>query len=196
MKLYAESPGMRSRQLIRDGIVVGWILLWVSLGALVYGVIVTVAEPVAAIGRGSDRLADSFDDVGDRINSVPVVGDSLEGPFRSAAGASRDLEAEAGRQRDAIRRAAFWISFLAALAPISVILLPYLAFRVRWIREATAAASLRVDADDLYVFALRALTNRPLRELRKVVPDPGAAVAGGDYEALAGLELRRLGLRT
>ena len=194
MKLYAESPAMRSRQLVRDGLVLGWVLLWIALGATVYQVVAAVSEPAAAIGRGGERLAASFDEIGDDIDSVPVVGGSLEGPFRSAAEAGRDLQAEAEQQRDAIRAAALLVSSLTALAAISVILVPYLAARLRWAREAGAAAALRDGGVDLRLFAFRAVANRPLRELRRVVPDPSAALAEGDYDALAGLELRRLGL--
>ena len=194
MKLYAESPGMRSRQIVRDAAVLGWIVLWILLGLTVYRVVAAVSEPAAAVGRGGERLAESFDEVGDDIDSVPVVGDSLEGPFRSAADAGRDLQAEAEQQRDAIRTAALLVSSLTALAAISAIVLPYLAVRLRWAREATAAVALRDEGVDLRLFAFRAVANRPLRELRRVVPDPAEALAAGDYDALANLELQRLGL--
>jgi len=39
------------------------------------------------------------------------------------------------------------------------------------------------------------VANRPLRELRRVTPDPAGALRAGEYEALADLELRALGLR-
>ena len=106
MKLYAESPAMRSRQLARDGAVLAWVLLWIFLGAVVYQVVAAVSEPAAAVGRGGERLAASFDEIGDDIDSVPVVGGSLEGPFRSAAESSRDLQAEAKQQREPIRNGA------------------------------------------------------------------------------------------
>jgi hypothetical protein len=48
---------------------------------------------------------------------------------------------------------------------------------------------------DLELFALRALANRPLRELYRVTPDPAGALRAGDYAGLAALELRSLGLR-
>ena len=195
MKLYAESQAMRSRQLARDGAVLGWVVLWIVLGISVYGLVAAVSEPAAAIGRGGERLAASFDQIGNDIDSVPVVGGSLEAPFRSAAEASRDLQAEAEQQRDAIRTAALLVSTLTALAAISVIVIPYLAARLRWAREATAAVALRDGSVDLRLFAFRAVANRPLRDLRRVVSDPSAALANGDYEALAALELRRLGLR-
>jgi hypothetical protein len=62
-------------------------------------------------------------------------------------------------------------------------------------REAGAAADLRIDADDLRLFALRAVANAPLHVLRRATPDPAAALERGDDDALAGIELERLGLR-
>jgi hypothetical protein len=58
------------------------------------------------------------------------------------------------------------------------------------------AARLRDDRADLHLFALRAVANRPLRQLHRVTPDPAGALAAGDYEGLAALELNALGLKT
>ena len=61
--------------------------------------------------------------------------------------------------------------------------------------EATAARAIRESAADLHLFALRAVANRPLSELRRVTPDPAGALMSGDVEDLARLELAALGLR-
>ncbi|HZD02256.1 MAG TPA: hypothetical protein VFA46_19315 [Actinomycetes bacterium] len=69
--------------------------------------------------------------------------------------------------------------------------------RVRWIREASAASHLRRDAAATYLglLAIRAVANRPLRQLRQASLDPIADLRRGDYQALAAVELRALGLR-
>ena len=87
-----------------------------------------------------------------------------------------------------------WLGACIAAIPIGYVLLKYVPDRVRWVREATAAERIRLDADDLQIFALRAAVNRPLWELRAATPDPGGALAAGDYAALAQLELHSLGL--
>jgi hypothetical protein len=195
VKLYADAPFFRSRQILLDAVVALWIVLWVALGFLVHDVVAYLAKPAEAVSRSTDRLADSFDELGDSARGVPVVGDQLEEPFRSAADASREVAARGEDQRDATLRVALVLSLLISIGPVIAILLPYVLYRSRWLREANAALGLRVDADDLYLFALRAVAKRPLRELRKVTRDPAAALAAGDYEALASLELKRLGLR-
>jgi hypothetical protein len=52
-----------------------------------------------------------------------------------------------------------------------------------------------MDGADLELFAIRAVANRPLRELRRVSADPAGALRAGEHHALADLELRALGLR-
>jgi hypothetical protein len=70
--------------------------------------------------------------------------------------------------------------------------------RVRWIRRATAAVGLREGTAGRDLLALRALATQPLRRLAAIDPDPVGAWRSGDestVEALARLELRRLGVR-
>ena len=196
MKLYAETPGKRTRQILQDAVIVAWVLLWALFGTIAHDVVAKLAEPAASIARQSDSLGDSLADVSDEIDGVPLVGGALEEPFSSASRAAAGVASESREQRDRFLTAALWIGLFIALAPIGAGVLLYVPFRLVWIREATAADKIRVDADDLYLFALRAVTNRPLSELRKATPDPGAALASGNYEPLARLELEQLGLKT
>ena len=99
-------------------------------------------------------------------------------------------------QQEVVQDLATWLGVLLALIPISYVAYRYLPDRWRWIREAGAASMLRIDAADLQLFALRAIARQPLYELRRATPDPAAALAQGDYEPLASLELASLGLKT
>ena len=195
MKLYAETPRRRTRQLVQDSVVAGWIVLWVFFGMVTHDVVARLAGPATRVAQSSESLSDSMASVSDTIDEVPLVGGALEEPFSSASRASASVAAESRAQKDLFLRAALWLGLFIALAPIGAVLLTYLPYRWRWVREATAADRLRLDSDDLYLFALRAIAKRPLSELRKASPDPGAALVSGDYEALARLELEQLGLR-
>lgn len=195
MKIYAETTGKRTRQLIQDGILVGWILVWILFGSVAHDVVAKLAEPAASVARSSDSLSDSLADISDEVDGVPVVGGALEEPFSSSSRAAAAVARESREQRALFLTAALWIGLFIAVGPIALSLLLYLPFRIRWIRQATAADRIRLDADDLYLFALRAVANRPFTELRKATPDPGAALAAGDYAALARLELEQLGLK-
>jgi hypothetical protein len=195
MKIYAETPRKRTRQIIQDAILLGWILLWVLFGSVAHDVVAKLAEPAASVARSSDSLSDSLADISDEVDGVPVVGGALEEPFSSSSRAAAAVARESREQRKLFLTAALWIGLFIAVGPIALSLLLYLPFRIRWVRQATAADRIRLDADDLYLFALRAVANRPFTELRKATPDPGAALAAGDYAALARLELEQLGLK-
>jgi hypothetical protein len=69
--------------------------------------------------------------------------------------------------------------------------------RWRFSREATAGARFIDAAEDLDLFALRALTRQPMYVLAKISDDPAGAWRARDREvvnALAELELRDCGL--
>lgn len=195
MKLYAETPRKRTRQIIQDAILLGWILIWAMFGMVAHDVVAKLAEPAASVARNSDSLSDSLQEISDKVDGVPVVGGALEEPFSSSSRAAAAVARESREQRELFLTAALWIGLFIAVGPIALSLLLYLPFRIRWVRQATAADRIRLDADDLYLFALRAVANRPFTELRKATPDPGAALAAGDYAALARLELEQLGLK-
>ena len=196
MKLYAETSRLRTRQILQDALLLLWIGLWVLFGSIAHDVVAKLAEPAASVARNSDSLSGSLAEISDQVDGVPVVGGALEEPFSSSSRAAAAVAGESREQRDLFLAAAFWIGLFIALGPIVGGSIVYLPLRYRWISEATAADRIRVDADDLYLFALRAVTSRSLSELRKATPDPGAAIAAGDYEPLARLELERLGLET
>ncbi|MBW3594069.1 MAG: hypothetical protein KY391_00715 [Actinobacteria bacterium] len=195
MKLYAETRRLRTRQIALDVTVFLWTLVWIWLGMFAHDVIAELAEPAQAIARNSGSLAASLYEISDTLDETPLVGGALEEPFTSAGDSAQALANESREQHANFLRTALWIGLLIAIAPIAAALLRYLPDRWRWVQEATAATQIRLDADDLYLFALRAVANRPLSELRKATPDPGAALASGDYDTLARLELEQIGLR-
>ncbi len=84
---------------------------------------------------------------------------------------------------------------LVTFLGVAAIFITYVPQRIAWVREANAAARLRGSSADLRIFAYRALASRPLTLLRRAVPDPAAALAAEEFDALATVELEALGLR-
>ena len=199
MKLYADTAGRRGWQLVTDLFVVAWLAFWIWLATKIFGLVLKLGVPGQKLAGAGDGMADGLGEAGQKVHRVPVAGDSLAGPFTKAAAAARSL-ADAGRdEQHAIRQLAWVLVLLLLAIPVAIVLLGWLPRRIRWIRRASAAAGWRGDGGagrDL--LALRALATQPLRRLSKVDDDPVAAWRQGDPEvvaALAGLELRRLGLR-
>lgn len=197
MKLYADRPRRILAQLLGDLAALGWTVLWVRLGVAVHDAVLALAVPGRKLADAGGALERNLRSAGETASGVPVVGDELRGPFDAAAGAGGSL-AEAGRDQQAlVGDLAPLLTALTVVVPLTLALW-WLARRVRWVREATAARTLLAGGADATLFALRALAAQPLPRLRKVAADPWAGWRDGDPEivaALAALELGGLGIR-
>jgi len=195
VKLYAETPGLRARQLLGDLATLAWTAGWVAAGLALYRLVERLAVPGARVEQAGSGFAGDVAEIQDKIGQVPVVGDQLQGPFGRLAGTGRTLAEAGATQQEVVHQLALWLGVVVAAVPVVTLLLVWLPRRVAWSREAGAASRLRLDGAALELFAIRAVANRPLRALRRVTPDPAGALRAGEHEALADLELRSLGLR-
>ena len=195
MRLYAETAGLRARQLLVDLATLAWTVAWVWAGVTLYRLVEKLAVPGARLEQAGGGFAGDVAEIQQKVGRVPVVGGELQGPFGRLAGVGQTLADAGATQQQVVHQLALWLGVLVAAVPIVALLLAWLPRRVAWAREAGAASRLRLAGADLELFALRAVANRPLRQLHRVTPDPAGALRAGDYEALADLELRALGLR-
>ena len=197
MKLYADATPRFAAQVAADFGVLCWVLLCVWLGTVVHDGIEVLADPGDRIAAAAADLSGSLSDAGDALDGTPVVGDQVAAPFGSASDASAALGDAGGSEAEAARRLAFWAGVLTALVPIVLVGRRYVPWRVRFLRDATAADRvLRGDAD-LELFAWRAVTTMPLHRVARVSDDPVGAIRRGEADVvrrLAALELGRLGL--
>jgi hypothetical protein len=192
--LYAEISQTRHRQVVWDAVVVAWTVLWVVLGMQLHDLVTVLAVPGDAlsdvgtsIASGAERLAGALDD-------APLLGGGIAAPFTALGDAGEDLAGVGASTRRAAHRLALWLSIVVAGVAIAVVTVPFVAWRLRWSRRATAAARLRSDPGTARVLALRAVLSRPLHELQGISADPLRDVEERP-QALAALELRELGLR-
>jgi hypothetical protein len=195
VKLYAETAGLRARQLLRDLGVVVWVVAWVAAGVALYRLVERLAAPGARVEQAGGSFATDVAEIQQKVGRLPVVGGELQDPFGRLAGVGRTLADVGATQQEVVHQLALWLGVVVAAVPVVALLLVWLPRRVAWSREAGAASRLRRDRADLELFAIRALANRPLRELHRATPDPAGALRAGQFEALADLELRALGLR-
>jgi hypothetical protein len=195
VKLYAETAGLRARQVLGDLAVVAWTAAWVWAGVTLYRLVEKLAVPGARLEQAGGGFAGDVAEIQQKVGRIPVVGGELQGPFGRLAGVGQTLADAGSTQQQVVHQLALWLGVLVAAVPIVALLLAWLPRRVAWAREAGAASRLRLAGADLELFALRAVANRPLRQLHRVTPDPAGALRAGNYEALADLELRSLGLR-
>jgi hypothetical protein len=195
VRLYAETAGLRARQLLGDLAVLAWMAAWVAAGIALYRLVEKLAVPGQRVEQAGSTFAGNVAEIQQTIGRVPVVGDQLQAPFGRLAGTGQTLADAGVTQQEVVHQLALWLGVAVAAVPVVALLLAWLPGRVSWVREAGAASRLRLDGADLELFAIRAVANRPLRQLHRVSPDPAGDLRAGEYEALADLELRALGLR-
>jgi hypothetical protein len=199
VRIYADRYPTFLRQVFTDLLVIAWIYFWVRAALWLHDQVEKLGVPGAKLEGAGSGLADNLADAGGKVGRVPIVGDELTAPFEKAAEAARSL-AEAGRdQQELVGNLALALAVITLLFPIGLVLLGWLPLRIRWIRRASAAASLRSAEAGRDLLALRALATQPLRKLNRIGPDVVEAWRRSDestVDALASLELKALGLKT
>lgn len=196
MKLYAELPSQRYRQVLFDAFAVSWCYLWIRVGMYLNDLV----DKLSAAGRllidaGQD-LENTASSVQGTVVRVPVIGTFLKERFDGLVGVGESLQQSGASQVNTVDTLSMWVGTIAALMPILLALTVWLWRRAGWIRDASAAARLREDSENLYLFALRAISSRPLTDLRtREARDAIRAFHSGDYAPLARMELKQMGLR-
>ena len=195
MRLYAEDRPKAIRQGVGDALLLVWIVVWARIGQHLTDLVDRLGGPGRTIASAGTQLEGGLEGAAGGAGRLPVVGGALEGVFGDAAGAGSTLREAGTTQAEVAHQVAVALGLAVAGLAIAVALIRYLPGRLRWIRDAHSASGLVVGAADLRVFAIRAVANRPLHELRRVSPDPGSDLAAGRFDRLAALELAELGLR-
>ncbi|WP_446216404.1 hypothetical protein [Micromonospora sp. IBHARD004] len=198
MKIYADRFPTALRQLLTDLLVVVWVYAAIRFALWLHDLVQKLAVPGQKLEGAGGGLADNLAEAGGKVGRVPLVGDELTAPFNRAADAARSV-AEAGRdQQELVGQLALALSIAVLVFPLGLVLFGWLPLRVRWMRRAGAAKALATAPAGRDLLALRALAGQPLGRLARIAPDVAEAWRRGDddtVDALAALELRRLGLR-
>jgi hypothetical protein len=199
MKVYAERPWRLTRQIVADLVMAGWSIFWVWAAFWLYHFVQQLAVPGQKLEASGGRMAENLADAGRRVGNVPLIGRPAQAPFDSAADAARGI-AEAGKtQQEVVGDLSTVLGWFTALTPILLALALWIPFRLSWMRAATAAVRVRKRPGGAELLALRALASAPLRRIMDIDEDVVTGWRTGNAEctdALARLELRRLGLRT
>ncbi len=196
LKLYAELPHQRLRQALGDAAVAVWSAIWIRLGMHVHDLVGSLASAGHLLVEAGTDLERNASSVQSSVVRLPVVGSFLKQRFDGLVDVGVSLRQSGESQLETVNSLSLWLGTLVALLPILVVLWMWGTRRVKWVRDASAAVRLRSDPANQYLFALRAVTNRPISDLRSA----GALQAirsfqDGEYGPLAGLELRKMGLR-
>ncbi|MDQ1289971.1 MAG: hypothetical protein QG622_3537 [Actinomycetota bacterium] len=195
---YATRPLRLAVQVTGDLLMLAWTYLWVTVAISVHDLVVALASAGFRLRDGAGGIAGYLRDAGADAARIPVAGDDLAAPLRSAGGAATNV-ANAGQQLgDGVTSVATPLALAVAGAMILPFAVPWLLARWRYARRAGATAVLARTPAGTRLLALRALATAPPRRLTAIDPDPVSAWVRQDdrvIAALAGLELRRAGRR-
>jgi hypothetical protein len=196
--MYADRLPTAVRQIATDLLVVIWVYAWIRAALWLQDQVQKLGVPGQKLEAAGSGIADNLADAGGKVGRVPLVGDDLTAPFTRAADAARGI-AEAGRQQQEAVTTTAWVAAVVTLViPLALVLFGWLPLRVRWMRRAAVAATVRDRPAGMDLLALRALATRPLNELAALGPDIAQSWRAGDpsaVRALAALELKDLGLK-
>lgn len=197
VKLYADLPYRRRRQILVDAFMVLWVILWIMLARGVHSTTMRLAAPGRRLEDAGGSFRDRMLGAGDKVDDLPLVEDRLATPLREVSTVGGDIADAGAGLVSAVERLALVSALATALIPIIVVGAVWLALRLRWIRQATTVQRLIDSQADVDLFALRALTRRPMTALARISDDPAGAWRRGDPQVireLAGLELADAGL--
>ncbi|MFB7510349.1 hypothetical protein [Streptomyces broussonetiae] len=200
MRLYAQTPARRSRQVVADLVALALIAVAVAFALTVHGVIMRLAEPGRQAQNAGVSLSSSLQDAGAAASKVPLIGGSLKKPLQAAAGAGDGLSDAGQSLQHVVGQVADLTALALIVLPVAFVLVLWLPPRLCWIRHSATTRGLFDGPGGADLLALRALTG-PQRDLAAVPVPPGGladAWRRGDEEAIAALSevaLRRAGLR-
>ena len=197
MRLYASSPVLRTRQVLADLGLLAWLVIWVLVARAVSAAVLVLAEPGRAVEDLGSSVAGSMGSAADAARDVPLVGDELSAPFESLSGAGSEVGGAGRSAQDAVETLSTVLGVVLVVLPVGWLLLRWLPWRLAWLRDSRAAGRLLAGTPDLEILAARALARADLPDLAALPAGTGERWRAGNpaaVHALAGLELRRLGL--
>lgn len=196
MRLYADQPSRRSRQIAGDAAAVALVLVAVWFATGVGAWLSDFAQAGVEVQEAGASFTDIMTDVADQAGRIVLVGDGLAEPFSRAATIGDDVHDAGVVAEEGARTAAAWGPWLVAVPTLLATAATWLLTRGRFVRTRREAVALASTAAGLDALALRALAHVDAASL------PDGAARGwreGDpaaVGALARAELARCGVAT
>jgi hypothetical protein len=203
LKVYPDRRWPAFLRVLSDTTVFFWTVVWAYLGWLIYQTVMgleVIADAIKNTGVTFDQWIAAFRKA--VPGGIPVLTKFLQDMADALKQYSGDPLVATGQNiHDAIFHAAVILGLLVALPPILLVLIPYVLWRWRDMRETGAAlafvriASMTGRADAARaVLAYRAVSSLSFRQLMSASPDPVGDLAEHNYDRLARAMLLRAGI--
>src|SRR5690348_4591454 len=132
MRLYADRPDLRLRQLAADAGLLVWLIGWVLMARAVHRAVLVLAEPGRAVARLGDSVAGDMGAAASTVRRVPGVGGALAEPLGSLGSAGRAVSGSGTAVEGAVGTLATVLAVVLVVLPVGWLLLRWLPWRVRW----------------------------------------------------------------
>lgn len=147
MRLYADVPARRLRQIVADATVLVWVLVWIGVGRSIHATAVDSAAGAVRLRSGGQEFSSSMRDAAERVQRVPLVGDQLRTPFERAADTGTSF-AQAGQDlQHGLDRLGLLLGLVVAALAIAIVVLPWLMVRLRYGQRVRQARALEAFTD-------------------------------------------------
>lgn len=197
MRLYAELPARRARQLVGDLLLLVWVAAAVTVATVTGLALWRLGNRTTALAGQTASAASQLRSSADTVASVPLVGGQVATPLRSLGQTFTSLGSGLAGDTAALHRAGVAAGVAIAVLGVAVPVLAWFLTRGRWVRRAGALRG-RLTDDDLEALAVAAVATAGLRTLHRLPAGTVLAWRAGDpaaRRAVAALGLRSLGLR-
>lgn len=197
MALAFPTAGVRLVRVL-DVAAVLWVALWIVLALLVGREVRNLRElsdTVVTAGVAVEQTGGLVRTLG----NVPFLGSRVSGVADEVEAAGRSAQESGRDSRDSTENLSVLLALCIGLIPTLPLLGLYLPLRWTWTHEARAVRrALRFRPDDPLLtefLARRAVVNFSYDRLLAVSQQPYRDLEEGQYDALARLELERLGIQ-
>jgi hypothetical protein len=202
--LYPDRWGGRAGRLTLDILVLLWTAAWALAGWAMYSLVMmleVLADAITSTGRTFESWIEAFRNASPQ--GIPGISSALGNLANQLQRSGADVLIQNGAAaHDRIQQLAIATGVFVGLMPILIVTGGYLLWRVRDVREMSAAAAFvraaqrsgRVEQARA-VLAHRAVATLPFRQLMGASADPIGDLEEGRHDALAAAMLRRAGLR-
>jgi hypothetical protein len=182
---------------VLDVAAVLWVALWIVLALLVGREVRDLrdlSDTVVKAGVAVEQTGGLVRGLAD----IPFLGDRVSRVAGQVEAAGRSAQVSGRDSQDSTENLSVLLAFAIGLIPTLPLLGLYLPLRLTWSRDARAVrAALRNRPGDPLLtefLARRAVANFPYERLLSVSSRPFRDLEEGRFEALAALELERLGI--
>ena len=197
MRLYAQLPARRARQLTADLLLAVWAAVAAGTGGAVGVALWTVGNRAGGLAGQTRSAAGQLSSSAGSLSAVPLVGGQLAGPLHALATSLTALGGGLGGDTTTLHRAGIGFGIATGVLALAVPVLVWGFTRGRWVHSVSGLRG-PITEDDLEVLATTAVTTAGFRVLHQLPPQTVLAWRAGDptaRRALAAIGARSLGLR-